>query len=68
VEDLPRLVQRKGEAASEYGAFASKGSVSRKAQTPGKGDEDPVPASSGAQPAAKFNSSPAPSQGTIDAR
>jgi hypothetical protein len=27
-----------------------------------------VPASSGAQPAATFNSSPAPSQGTIDAR
>lgn len=68
MEDLPRLVQRKGEAASEYGAFAPKASVSRKAQTPGKGDEDPVPASSGAQPAAKFNSSSAPSQGTIDAR
>jgi hypothetical protein len=47
----------KGEAASEYGAFAPKGTVSRKAQTPGKGDEDPVPASSGAQPTAKFNSS-----------
>lgn len=36
MEDLPRLVQRKGEAASEYGAFAPKGSVSRKAQTPGR--------------------------------
>jgi hypothetical protein len=68
VEGLPRLVQRKGEAAGEYGAFAPKGTVSRKARTPGIGDEDPVPASSGAQPAAKFNSSPAASQGTIDAR
>ncbi len=35
---------------------------------PGKGDEDPIPASSGAQPAAKSNSSAALSQGTIDAR
>lgn len=58
MEDLPRLARRKGEAASEYGAFAPKRAVSRKAQTPGKGDEDPVPASSGAQPAAKFSSSP----------
>jgi len=53
--------------ASGYDAFAPKGTVSRKAQTPGKGDEDPAPASSGAQPAAKFNTSPAPSQGIIDA-
>jgi hypothetical protein len=55
VEDLPQLVQQNGEAASEYGAFAPKGTVSRKAQTPGKGDEDPVPASSGAQPAGFHN-------------
>jgi len=68
VEGLPRLVRRKGEAASEYGAFAPKRTASRKAHTPGKGDEDPVPASSGAQPAAKFSSSPAPSQDIIDGR
>jgi hypothetical protein len=58
VEGLPRLVRRKGEAASEYDTFAPKRTVSRKAHTPGKGDEDPMPASSGAQPAAKFSSSP----------
>ncbi len=48
----------RGTAASEYDTFAPKRTVSRKAHTPGKGDEDPMPASSGAQPAAKFSSSP----------
>jgi len=68
MEGLPRLVRRKGITASEYDAFARKAQSAGKAHTPGKGDEDPASASSGAQPAAKFNSSPAPSQGTIDAR
>ena len=59
---------KRGITASEYDTFAPKRTVSRKAHTPGKADEDPMPASSGAQPAAKFSSSPAPSQGIIDAR
>ena len=69
MKGLPRLVRRKRSiAASEYDTFAPKRTVSRKAHTPGKGDEDPMPdaASSGAQPAAKFSSSPGAQPGIID--
>jgi hypothetical protein len=44
VKGLPRLVRRERSiAASEYDTFAPKHTVSRKAHTPGKGDEDPMP-------------------------
>ena len=44
VQGPPRLIRRKGStAASEYDTFAAKPTVSRKAHTPGKGDEDPMP-------------------------
>jgi len=68
VEDLPRLVQRNGEAASEYGASPPERHSQPESTDAWERRRGSGAASSGAQPAAKFNCSPAPSQGTIDAR
>jgi hypothetical protein len=67
VEGLPRLVRQRGIAASEYDTFA------RNAQSAGKHTRRERRRGSDAgvvwcQPAAKFSSSPLPSQGVIDDR
>ena len=58
----------RGIAASEYDTFAPKRAVSRKSTHAGKGDEDPMPALSGAQRRRNSAAPPAPSQGIIDDR
>ena len=68
MEGLPRLVRRKGYSGKRIRHVRPETRSQPESTHAGKGDEDPMPALSGAQPAAKFSSSPAPSQGIIDDR
>jgi hypothetical protein len=54
VEGLPRLVRRKGYSRKRIRHVRPETRSQPESTHAGKGDEDPMPASSGAQPAAKF--------------